>query len=83
MSVRPVGSVPKSSGSISQVRRKAEAPSGVDASFAELSAAPVQEVRPAASAGREPANGGPTADGGALANIAAAYLIFGGGTTGK
>lgn len=81
MSIRPVGSIPKSSGSVSPVRRKPEAASGVDASFAELSAAPVQEAAPVTPAQRESGGAGTATDGDALANIAARHLIFGGGAT--
>jgi len=82
MSVRPVGSSPKSSPT-SQVRKKDTAPSGVEATFAELTAAPVQGTGPAAPAEREPANAGRGPGGDPLANIAAAYLIFGNGTADK
>jgi hypothetical protein len=78
MSVRPVASAPKSA-SVSQVRRKpVESTSEGAASFAELSSAPVQDARAGSDAQREPTSGAPGADGDAIANIAAAYLIFGG-----
>jgi hypothetical protein len=82
MSVRPVGSVPKNNSPASAVRKKpVDAAPGADANFAELTTAPVQEAPVAPSAQRDPANGNGAADGDAIANIAAAYLIFGGGTT--
>jgi hypothetical protein len=78
MSVRPVGSSPKS-GPVSQVRKKDTPVSGAEASFAELTAAPVADARAAGSADREPVSGGAGSGGDALANISAAYFLFGGG----
>ncbi len=82
MSVRPVGSSPKSS-PISQLRKKDAAPGGVESTFAELSAGPLEAAAPGSAAEREPANAGYNPGGDPLANIAAAYLIFNTGSTDK
>jgi len=82
MSVRAVGSGPRSIGTASQVRKSAsDGSGGANGSFADLAGGADQEAAPALVA-REVAAEAPPVAGDALGNIAAAYFIFGAGARG-
>lgn len=81
--MRPVGSVPRSIGSVSQARKNvADGSGGANASFADIAGGSDQEPA-AAPVAREVAAEAPPVAGDALGNIAAAYFIFGGGASGE